>query len=318
MLSLTVVICAYTLERWEDLQAAVRSAQSQTVPVGQIVVVVDHNTDLLDRCLEAFPDVEVRPNAGPRGLSAGRNTGVAASTGDVVAFLDDDARADPDWAERLLGAYSDDAVVGVGGLVLPDWRATRPDWFPDEFLWVVGCSYRGQPPTRAVVRNAIGANMSFRRSVLERTGGFDLSIGRIGADAAGCEETELSLRATAAFAGACIVMEPAAVVHHAVPAQRLTRSYFRERCRAEGRSKAMVSQLAGPQRALSSERSYVTRTLPTGVLTGLAQAASGRPAGARRALVLCEGFVLTALAYARARSTSSPSTGTSVVDGAGA
>lgn len=301
VLSLTVVICAYTLERWDDLTAAVHSVERQTVPVAQVVVVVDHNEELLHQSDQAFPNARVLANAGPTGLSAGRNTGVSVSTGDVVAFLDDDAAADSTWAERLLAAYTDDAVVGVGGLVLPDWRAPRPRWFPEEFLWVVGCSYRGQPTQRAEVRNAIGANMSFRRSVFERTGGFDLTVGRVGKDAAGCEETEFSLRAASASPGGRILLEPAAVVRHAVTPQRTTRAYYRARCRAEGRSKAIVSSLAGPQQALSAERTYTTRTLPTAVLRGLGQAVVGDVAGAQRAWAVCEGFVLTASAYARGR-----------------
>jgi len=301
VLYLSVVICAYTLERWPDLQAAVLSAQNQSRPVDQVVVVVDHNEELLSRCSATFGSALVVPNAGPRGLSAGRNTGVAVSTGDVVAFLDDDAYVDPRWAELLLDAYVDESVVGVGGQVLPNWRAPRPDWFPDEFLWVVGCSYRGQPTERAEVRNAIGANMSFRRAVLEGIGGFDLSIGRVGGDAAGCEETELSVRAVSLRPGSRIMLEPAAIAHHAVTMERTTRAYFRNRCRAEGRSKAIVSSLAGPRKALASERTYATRTLPTGVLMGLGEALRGKAAGARRALAMCEGFALTAGAYARRR-----------------
>lgn len=301
VLSLSVVICAYTLDRWSDLQAAVASVSRQTVPVSQVVVVVDHEPELLERSREAFATSVVLENAGPPGLSAGRNTGVAACTGEVVAFLDDDARADPDWAERLLAAYVDETVVGVGGRVLPDWREPRPDWFPEEFLWVVGCSYRGQPTERAEVRNAIGANMSFRRSVFEQAGGFDLTIGRVGKDAAGCEETEFSLRAARAVPGGRILLEPSAAVRHAVTAERTTRGYFRRRCRAEGRSKALVSALAGPQQALSTERTYTTRTLPAGVVGGLRSAVTGDPAGARRAWAVCEGFVLTAAAYARGR-----------------
>lgn len=300
VLSLSVVICAYTLDRWLDLHAAVGSVSGQT-EVSQVVVVVDHDEELLARCRTAFASALVLENAGARGLSSGRNTGVAACRSDVIAFLDDDARADPDWAGRMLAAYVDESVVGVGGLVLPDWRAPRPDWFPEEFLWVVGCSYRGQPTVRAQVRNAIGANMSFRRSVFERAGGFDLTIGRVGQDAAGCEETEFSLRAARVVPGGRILLEPSAVVRHAVTEERTTRGYFRRRCTAEGRSKALVRGLADVEHALSTERAYATRTLPSGVLTGLRQAAGGDRAGARRAWTISEGFVLTAAAYARCR-----------------
>jgi glycosyltransferase involved in cell wall biosynthesis len=236
-------------------------------------------------------------NEGKPGLSDARNTGIRFATGDVVGFLDDDAAAAPDWVERMLSSYEDDDVVGVGGWVTPDWRAARPAWFPDEFLWVLGCSYTGLPRGRTQIRNPIGANMSFRRAVFEAVGGFDTGTGRIGKDAAGCEETEFSIRAAEGLPGARIVLEPAARCRHAVPADRLTRGYFRRRCIAEGRSKAVVSRLAGSRAALASERAYLRRTLPAGILRGLRDALTGDASGAARAWTIMEGAAVTAGSY---------------------
>jgi GT2 family glycosyltransferase len=300
-LRLSVVLCAYTLERWSDIEQAVASLQRQTVPPTQVVLVADHNDELLHRARATFPGVTCVPNTGPRGLSGARNSGVATAVGDVVAFLDDDAAAEPDWVERLLDAFGEDDVIGVGGGVLPDWRAPRPPWFPDEFLWVVGCSYEGLPRTRAEVRNPIGANMAFRRDVFADAGGFDTDIGRLGKDAAGCEETEFAIRARRARAGSRVLVEPAARCHHHVPADRVTRRYFRRRCRAEGRSKAVVSRLAGAESALSTERVYVRRTLPAGVVRGLGDLVRGDRSGAARSWAIVEGVLLTASSYAWAR-----------------
>jgi glucosyl-dolichyl phosphate glucuronosyltransferase len=298
---LSVVVCAYTADRWDSIRAAVDSVRRQTVAVQQVLLVVDHNDDLLQRARVEFPDVSCLPNTGPKGLSGARNTGVAAATGEVVAFLDDDAVAEPDWAARLLAGYDDEHVVGVGGGVAPAWTAPRPAWFPDEFLWVVGCSYAGLPTRTAEVRNPIGANMSFRRSVLVTVGGFDPTMGRLGADAAGCEETELSIRARRSAPGARILLEPAAGCRHTVTPERGTRRYFRRRCRAEGRSKALVSRLAGTDAALESERRYVRRTLPRGVARGLAGILHGDTGGPARAWAIVEGTALTTGSYAAAR-----------------
>lgn len=293
----TVVICAYSLERWDDLRNAVESLRHQTRAPDQIVVVSDHNSALLEQSTAGLPDVTCLSNTGPRGLSGARNTGVAAAIGQIVAFLDDDATAEPDWVERLLEAYSEDGVIGVGGGVVPFWRAPRPAWFPDEFLWVVGCSYEGQPRTRAEVRNPIGANMSFRRDVLLTVGGFADGMGRVAKNAAGCEETEFSIRARHCKPDARILLEPAARCRHTVTADRVTRRYFRRRCLAEGRSKAVVSRLAGADSALSSERTYVRRTLPRGVARGLRELASGDGSGGARAWAIVEGTTLTTLSY---------------------
>ena len=166
---------------------------------------------------------------------------------------------------------------------------------------MVGCSYAGLPTTRAEIRNPIGANMAFRRSVFARSGGFDPTMGRLGKDAAGCEETEFSIRALRLHEGSRIVVEPTAGVRHTVTADRVTRTYFRRRCRAEGRSKALVSRLAGQDSALASERSYVRQTLPRGVRTGLRDVLHGDLAGAARIAMIVEGTALTVAAYAGAR-----------------
>jgi glycosyltransferase involved in cell wall biosynthesis len=300
-LTFTALVCAYTLDRWTEIDAAVASLRSQTRPPDEVVLVVDHNPELLGKARAAFPDVRVVANEGKQGLSDARNTGVRVATGDVVGFLDDDAAAAPDWVEQMLRAYGTGDALGVGGWVRPAWRAPRPGWFPEEFLWVVGCSYRGLPGTTAPVRNPIGANMSFRRDVLTDIGGFDTDIGRLGADAAGCEETELSIRAAERHPGRRILLEPSAVVDHVVTPDRVTRRYFRRRCAAEGRSKALVSTLAGPDAALSSERDYVRRTLPAGVARGLRDAVAGDPSGAARAWAILEGTALTAVNYLLAR-----------------
>ena len=299
--TLTVVLCAYTLDRWDDIRAAVESLRGQTVRPTEIVLVSDHNEELLEGSRAAFPDVVCAANTGPRGLSGARNTGVSLASGSVVAFLDDDAAADPSWAERLLDAYSDSRVLGVGGGVQPAWRAPRPAWFPDEFLWVVGCSYRGLPRIRAEVRNPIGANMSFRREVFDLAGGFDANIGRLGRDAAGCEETEFSIRARRLLPEGRILVEPTALCRHNVTPDRVTRSYFRRRCYAEGRSKALVSTLADPGSALASERVYVRSTLPRGIARGLRDLARGDRSGGARAWAIVEGTALTVLGYATGR-----------------
>jgi GT2 family glycosyltransferase len=293
----SVVICAYTDERWDDLAAAVASAHEQTVPAHQVIVVADHNDDLLERARRAFAGTTVLPNAGERGLSGARNSGVAAATGDVVAFLDDDATATPDWIERLSAPFADERVLGVGGAIDPHWRDGRPRAFPAEFQWVVGCSYEGMPSVPSQVRNVIGANMAIRREVFDRVGGFRSDIGRIGKRPLGCEETELCIRAAQNMPGGVFMYEPRARVSHAVPAARTTWRYFRSRCYAEGLSKARVSALAGAADALSSERTYATRTLPRGVVRGLGDARRGDPHGLARASAIVAGLAMTAAGY---------------------
>jgi GT2 family glycosyltransferase len=296
-LTFTVVICAYTQQRWRQLTRAVCSVLAQQTAPTQVVLVIDHEPALLARATAAFPAVTVVPNSGPRGLSGARNAGVARACAAVVAFLDDDAEAYSDWLTNLARHYRDPAVLAVGGWVEPAWGRPRPRWLPSEFDWVVGCSFTGQPRLAAPVRNLIGCNMSFRRDALERAGGFDCALGRVGKLPVGCEETELCIRLRRRMPGGVVVLDPAAVVRHQLTAERATWRYFYRRCVAEGRSKAVVARLAGAGAALSAEREYALRTLPRGVLRELSAARAGDPAGLLRAAAIVVGLVVTTASY---------------------
>lgn len=306
--SSTVVICAYTDDRWDTLRDAVASASTQARAPEEVIVVVDYNPLLEERATaELGTASRVIPNTGPRGLSGARNTGLAAAAGDVIVFLDDDAVAHDGWLDQLLAPYDEDpAVVGVGGRADPVWPHPegRPAWWPPEFDWVVGCSYRGLPEERARVRNVMGCNMSFRREVFECVGHFVAGMGRASADARplGCEETELCIRVTQAWPDARIVYEPAARVRHHVEPARVRWRYFRRRCAAEGRSKAMVTRQVGAADGLRAERAHVRGAVVDGLRRDLGAAVGRRELdGARRALCSLSGLAAAGAGYVAGR-----------------
>ncbi len=295
---ISVVVCAYDERRWEQLARAVGSLHAQTRPVDEVIVVVDHNQRLLAQAARELHGVAVVDNDDRQGLSGARNSGVRAATGDIIAFMDDDALAECDWLARLEQAYVDDAVAGVGGSIEPAWEKSRPGWFPEEFDWVVGCTYRGMPETTSPVRNLIGANMSFTRRALVAGGAFRSGIGRVGALPVGCEETELCIRVGQALAGTRFIFEPGARVLHDVPATRSNLSYFLRRCFNEGRSKALVTAYVGARGGLSTEGRYATRTLPRGVVRSLAEAARQlRPGPLAKGLAIATGLAVTTAGY---------------------
>jgi hypothetical protein len=297
----SVVICAYTLDRWADIERALASVRAQAAPPLEVILVVDHNAELAGRARSTWAGVRVVESRGPQGLSGARNTGVEEAIGEIVAFLDDDAQADLAWLAELVAPYEDEAVVATGGYAEAAWDTGRPAWFPPEFDWVVGCSYVGLPRTRARVRNPIGATMSFRREAILEAGGFHADVGRVGTTPTGGEETELCIRIQRLRPDAQVVLVPGARVRHRVPASRATFAYFRSRCFQEGRSKARIAMLEGAGAALASERRYSTRTLPAGVLHGLGEAVRGRPSGLARAAAIAAGLALTAAGYVAGR-----------------
>jgi hypothetical protein len=290
--TVSVVIAAYTGDRWTQLRDAVASVLAQTRPALETIVVVDHNPELLNRAGRELADAVVMANSGARGASGARNTGVALSRGEIVAFLDDDAWATADWLETLIAGFADPAVAGVGGRVDPLWATARPRWFPREFDWTVGASYSGMPETTAQVRNVWTNNMALRRAAFNAVGGFREDFGKLGV-ASRPEDTELCLRVTSGS----WLYEPASAVGHWVPAQRATVRYFLRRCFDEGQGKAGIAVMDGAAKSTSTERTYTMRVLPGAVGRGLREAAAGDRSGALRSAAIVGGFGMAATGF---------------------
>lgn len=296
----SVIICAYTGKRWDDTLAAVASVREQSLAAHETIVVVDHNRALYERLQAELPDVTVLENCEQQGLSGGRNTGVSAAQGEIVAFLDDDAVAEHDWLKFLVEPYAEPAVAGVGGLTLPRWDTKRPSWFPREFDWVIGCTHAGMPDWGAptAVRNLHGGNASFRRTAFDLAGGFINGLGRSGRGLpGGGEETEFCIRLSQREPGCVLLFDHRAVVWHRVGAERCRLSYFTARCYAEGLSKALVTRSVGTADGLAAERSHALTTLPRAAARGLADVAHRDAAGAGRSAAIVVGLAAAATGY---------------------
>ena len=296
----SVVIAAFAMERWDDLCEAVASVQAQTIQLLETIVVIDHNPALLGRAERELRGVVVVPNAGSQGASGARNSGVAASKGEVVAFLDDDAVASPDWLENLLHHFADPDVVGVGGKLVPLWATSRPRWFPNEFFWAVGASYRGMPEVATRVRNVWSGNMVIRRQAFDAIEGFRADFGKVGGRSRP-EDTDLCLRAAAAWPGGAWVYEPAGIAGHRVPLRRTTVGFFLRRCLNEGSGKAALAALNGATESTSAERHYIRRVLPGGIVRGLQDTARGDVSGALRSIAIGAGFSLAVAGFVMGR-----------------
>jgi glucosyl-dolichyl phosphate glucuronosyltransferase len=296
MTDISVVICAYTERRWNELLEAVQSVQNQSISPKEIIVVIDNNPKLMEQARSYFSDVMLLENRETRGLAGARNTGIAMACGDIIALLDDDAVAAPNWLQMLRAGYEDPRVVGVGGMLEPLWPDGRPAWFPDEFDWVVGCTYRGLPEESSPVRNLIGANMSFRHEVFDEVK-FYSGIGHTGTRPFGGSDPDFCIRVTQHWPQKVLLYEPRALVYHHVDEKRTHWSYFCLRCYNEGLSKAVLTQRVGAQDGLSSERRYTLYTLPKGALQGLVDAVHGDTSGLGRTAAIISGLVITTIGY---------------------
>ncbi len=292
MNSVSVVVAAYTMNRWALLTECIDSLLAQDLPPREIVLCIDNNDDLLTRARQewgqqlvvlANPDTEHLMGAsahekahGSRrrfGAGSARNAGVAATSSDIVAIIDDDARAEPNWLDELVRPYADDRVVAVGGRPLPTYQTRRPDWFPASFDWVFGCAYRGLPTRAGPTRHLIGASMSFRRDAFDQVGGFH-SID--------FDDLDLCMRLGHTYGFGGVWWNPAAVVRHYVPADRVSWHYFWRRCLFVNVEKvAAFAEMDGAAN-LTAELGFALRTLTIEVARELTRTGRGglRAAGA--------------------------------------
>lgn len=245
-MNVSVVICTHN--RADDLARALDSVLAQAGDLPCEVVVVDN------RSTDATPDVVRRAaERGPvrylyepqLGLCHARNAGWRAARGTWVAYLDDDAVAEPGWLAAIPAAFAIAPNVGVaGGRVSPDWRAARPAWLSDEIarsLTVV--DWAAEPKVIADVRREwlVGANLALPRSVLAEVGGFRPELDRVGTRL--LSGGDVYLQKQVIRRGYTCVYYPAMAVRHLVPASRLDQRWFRRRYFWQGVSDAVMELL---------------------------------------------------------------------------
>jgi hypothetical protein len=294
----SIIIAAHTFQRCEGLTQAVASAVDQRPRAYEVIVVVDNNPELHEWVRARWPEVVPVDHRGPGGASATRNSGARVARGEILVFLDDDAVARPDWLSYLTAPLAHPEVVGVGGYVEPVWAGRAPRWMPEEFLWVVGASYRGMPRAAGPIRNVWSENMAVRRADFLKIGGFREGFGKTGLEPRGGEDTDFCIRLSNAMSGGTWWYEPAAQVGHSVPLGRSTLRFFVVRCYNEGQTKADMASMLGTQNGLEDERRHATKTLPEGISRELRQAIVRQELGAaQRASAIGVGLCAASLGY---------------------
>ena len=241
---LSVVIC--TLDRARLLDGCLGAVETACPTDGSVeVIVVDNgSTDGTPAVVAAHRGVTrvVEPE---RGLARARNTGLAVAEGQLVAFLDDDARPDGGWAAALMTARQRwPAAAAIGGPVRLEWGARPPPWLvPELGVWFSAIDHGTAPRLLTPDERLVGANLAVVREQARAIGGFAPELGRVGSSLASEEEIHLLRRLRSA--GGDVAWEPAAGVRHLIPRERMTRWWLIRRAWAQGRSDAVATRLDG-------------------------------------------------------------------------
>lgn len=234
MVQVSVVVCTYN--RCGVLGKSLESLAAQDLPdsVGWEVIVVDNNSgddtkNVVEGLRSEYPNRFRYVMESRQGVSYARNAGIQAARGSIIAFLDDDEVASPDWLRELTGQLGSGEWAGAGGTVIAQWNCPQPRWLRRQSPFIAGplCFFEYDPDPDFRERMTVppfGANMAFRKEMFEKLGGFRTDLGRVGGQLFANEDTEFGRRLMAA--GRCLRWEPGAVVFHPVEMHRVSKRYF--------------------------------------------------------------------------------------------
>ena len=224
---------------YDEFLDAVESIRAQTYDDVEIVIVVDGTQSVCVRAREEFEshkDILIHCNKENRGISYSRTKGAELASGDIVAFIDDDAIADPRWIEELVKTYEETDALAVGGRMEGRWLSGNPWYLPEEFNWLVGVTYPGFAEAGEEVRNTFESNISFTRDVFLDLGGYDTDFGPDADSYSYSEGAEIGARLQVEY-GQGVVYNPDAVVEHKVFHHRTNVRWLMKRAFEQGSSK---------------------------------------------------------------------------------
>lgn len=240
---ISVVVCAFSTVRFNMTIDCIQSVINNTYKNYEIILVIDGNSELRQKMESKFKGMEniiIVENVKNEGPSVSRNLGVSYAKGDIIAFIDDDAIATPNWLEIILKNFLDyPEIYACGGKLIPVYNRYSKK-LPEELLWIVGCTYKGHPEKKQFVRNVISANMAVKKEVFDEIRFEKMFDGKNWK----MEDTLLGIRLVLRYENV-ILYDPANTVYHNVPSDRTKLSYVHRRALSEGILKARLGDMIG-------------------------------------------------------------------------
>ncbi len=229
---ISVIVC--TFNRREVLRETLRTLDESQLPPGidwEVLIVDNNSSDSTRSECESF--VQKNPRRfryffeSRAGKTFALNTGIANARGEILAFTDDDVKVDPHWLAEILCTFETFACAGIAGRIVPVWNSEKPVWYssegPYKLMDADGRYDLGDDPFETTAP-AFGANLSLKREMFERYGGFRTDLGPTPGKQNPGEDTEMCRRLMAA--GEKFMYAPRAIVCHPVQEKLRKKSYF--------------------------------------------------------------------------------------------
>ncbi len=241
---ISAIICTHN--RGDYLGKSLSSVISQTLPEEnyEIIVVDNGSTDNTKQVIRAFHGSRnLRYVYEPIvGLSQARNAGWKSASGKYVAYLDDDAVANPNWLQRIIDKFVgvSPPPMSVGGRIMPIWEADRPEWLLKEMETYIGIIDWSDTPMFLTDDSLYlsGCNLAYRRTILEKSKGFNVRLGRKGHNLLSNEE--ILMQRYLRRHSLPILYDPEICVQHYVKTQCLSKNWFYRRYYWQGVSDAIL------------------------------------------------------------------------------
>jgi GT2 family glycosyltransferase len=220
---ISVVVCSYNGAR--TIADCLEELAQLDYPDYEVIVIDDGSRDATASIAQGFECRVIRtPN---RGLASARNTGLAAASGEIIAYIDDDAFPDSHWLRYLAATFMSTSHAGVGG----------PNLAPPGDGPTAECVARAPGgPVHVLVsdreaEHIPGCNMAFRKTCLDAIGGFDPQFRAAGDDVDVCWQLQ--------GRGWTLGFHPAAVVWH--HRRNSVRAYWKQQI-GYGRAEALLER----------------------------------------------------------------------------
>lgn len=259
---ISIIVSTYSLDRFSDIVDLLKSIKIQTYNNIETIIVIDENKELQNKIknyISNNADIKVIFNPKNKGLSSSRNIGIINATGDVIAFIDDDAIPDPKWAEAVISTFENDDIGAVAGYIVPLWEHKNMSWFPKELFWMISCSYIMTPEHKCEVERGFGVNMAFKKDVFCKTGMFDTNLGINDKKWIGGEDTAMFL--SVRDIGKKVMFNPDAKVLHKVYHYRIGLKNLIKRAFNGGLSVVMMKNIRkyNAENINSTENKYLMK-----------------------------------------------------------